>query len=39
MRLKVWQWRRYDADGNAYAPSEIPEETAATYYAVNPVAP
>ena len=29
----------YDADGNAYLPSEIPEETAATYYAVNPVNP
>ena len=29
----------YDEAGNAYAPSEIPEETAATYYAVNPVNP
>jgi surface protein len=29
----------YDAEGNAYAPSEIPEEKAATYYAVKPVNP
>ena len=33
-----WDGNWYDADGNAYAPSAVPEETARTYYAVNPVA-
>ena len=32
-----WDGNWYDAQGNAYAPSAIPEETAGTYYAVNPV--
>ena len=32
-----WDDNWYDAQGNAYAPSAIPEETAGTYYAVNPV--
>ena len=34
-----WDGSWYDAQGNAYAPAEIPEETAATYYAVNPATP
>ena len=34
-----WDGYWYDADGNAYAPSDIPEETARTYYAVKPVTP
>jgi surface protein len=34
-----WDGYWYDANGNAYAPSEIPEETAATYYAVKPANP
>ena len=33
-----WDGNWYDADGNAYAPSAVPEQTARTYYAVNPVA-
>ena len=32
-----WDGYWYDAKGNAYAPADIPEETAGTYYAVNPV--
>ncbi len=34
-----WDGYWYDADGNAYAPADIPEETARTYYAVKPVTP
>ena len=34
-----WDGNWYDADGNAYAPSAVPEETARTYYAVKPVTP
>ena len=37
--VEGWDGNWYDADGNAYAPSAIPEQTAATYYAVNPVNP
>ena len=37
--VEGWDGNWYDVDGNAYAPSEIPEETAATYYAVKPVTP
>jgi surface protein len=38
-KVNGWDGNWYDADGNAYAPSAIPEETAATYYAVKPVNP
>jgi phospholipid/cholesterol/gamma-HCH transport system ATP-binding protein len=31
----VW----YDEEGKPYAPSDIPQETVGTYYAVNPVQP
>ena len=37
--VEGWDGYWYDANGNAYAPSEIPEETAATYYAVKPANP
>jgi len=37
--VEGWDGYWYDAQGNAYAPADIPEETAATYYAVNPVTP
>ncbi len=31
-----WDGNWYDAAGNAYAPADIPEKTAGTYYAVKP---
>ena len=37
--VEGWDGNWYDADGNAYAPSAIQEETAKTYYAVKPVNP
>ena len=37
--VEGWDGNWYDAKSNAYAPSAIPEETAATYYAVKPVTP
>jgi surface protein len=38
-KVNGWDGNWYDADGNAYAPSAILEETARTYYAVKPVNP
>lgn len=35
--VEGWDGHWYDAQGKAYLPSEIPEKTACTYYAVNPV--
>ena len=37
--VEGWDGYWYDANGKAYAPADIPEETAGTYYAVNPVTP
>jgi surface protein len=37
--VEGWDGKWYTADGTGYLPSEIPEETAATYYAVKPVNP
>ncbi len=34
--VEGWDGNWYDAEGNAYAPSDILEETARTYYAVKP---
>ena len=36
-KVAGWDGKWYTADGTGYLPSEIPEMTAATYYAVNPV--
>jgi surface protein len=38
-KVAGWDGKWYTADGTGYLPSEIPEETAATYYAVKPVNP
>ena len=37
--VEGWDGKWYTADGTGYLPSAIPEETAATYYAVKPVNP
>ena len=37
--VEGWDGKWYTADGTGYLPSEIPEMTAATYYAVKPVTP
>jgi surface protein len=37
--VEGWDGKWYTADGTGYLPSEIPEMTAATYYAVNPLKP
>ena len=37
--VEGWDGKWYTADGTGYLPSEIPEETAATYYAVKPINP
>ena len=37
--VEGWDGKWYTADGTGYLPSEIPELTAATYYAVKPVTP
>ena len=37
--VEGWDGYWYDADGNPYAPSDIHEEIARTYYAVNPANP
>ena len=38
-KVAGWDGKWYTADGTGYLPSEIPEMTAATYYAVNPLKP
>jgi hypothetical protein len=38
-KVAGWDGKWYTADGTGYLPSEIPELTAATYYAVNPLKP
>jgi surface protein len=38
-KVAGWDGKWYTADGTGYLPSAIPEMTAATYYAVNPLKP